>query len=163
MKKIFLMAFVAAGVLSSTDVKPDFSGSWKLNLDRSANEAGGKLEYVGLSMNVSHQDPKLHITQQVTSANYSRTIEMNVTTDGVEHKFTAFGQAAVASARWDGNVLVTDYRRSNPALNPEGTVLRTIRRLSLSRDGKMIDAKAEVTFNGQRAEGVSGHEVWDKQ
>lgn len=116
---LFLLVFLCNVALSAQDTsKPDLSGTWKLNLQKS------KLS------KTSHIDSEILVIKCSGLA-----IEMSYTTDGKEskHSYIADGKEKttqevqggeiVAKARWKGAVLIVETEgRLKCRLNPTSTV-----------------------------------------
>ena len=98
----FLLALVfGAAVAFGADAKPNFSGTWKLNVAKS--EMGGA-PVEALTLEVDHKDPVLTYTAKGTAAGQPFEETVTLTTDG---KPARDGQGTV-TVHWEGNVLLAE-------------------------------------------------------
>jgi hypothetical protein len=129
MKKLMSTLFViaaAAGMAMAAD-KPDFSGNWKADLDKSTFGPQGPPP--SLTSKVMHKDPELSVEtttgDQVTTMKYS--------TDGKETVNSMMGNEMKSKAVWEGKVLVV-----NSTVDFGGAAVKLVARYSLSEDGKTL-------------------------
>lgn len=94
-----------AVVLSAADKKPDYSGVWILNANRS--EYGDQIPPKSLIQKVAHQEPSLSVESTETSPlDQAVKLEMKYTTDGKECLNKIQGTEVRATATWEGNELL---------------------------------------------------------
>ena len=137
--------------------KPDFSGAWKMNLEKSKLSDGQPIPYYAeFTQEIDHREPKLRIVEKIKdSQGSSRTVEWNVTTDGKEYETKVADSPAKVSARWDGDRLVGQIRWGSG----KETYLVT-RKYALSADSQTATAAWEITTpDGSQ----SGTEIWKKK
>lgn len=125
--------FLLFAAAVSAQSKPNFSGTWKLNVEKNDHRDGAPLEpYV---QKIEHQEPNIHITFLV---NGSVTGEISFTTDGKEsvNKAPANDEvdSGIDTVTWDGKTLV----RTLKAKQKVGLSLTERTRMSLSDDGKTL-------------------------
>ncbi|MGA2329626.1 MAG: hypothetical protein ABSH05_25505 [Bryobacteraceae bacterium] len=127
-----MAAAFATGALAQK--KPDFSGTWKLDLLRSRlDDVPGLKSSV---IKIEHHEPKIHIEITTVTHQGETSEAFDLTTDGVESKQTIGGQPCAASAQWDswsGNRLVLTVK----CQPPEGAVVTT-RRMKLGDKDRMM-------------------------
>ena len=118
---LFAAVFTFAGVdgFAQSD-KPNFSGRWELDKDRSSRP-GNLVEEI-----IEHDEPKLVITTMLADGN---KFAIRLSTEGKEHLNIVGGRELTARTTWDGNKLVTAVR------DAQGMQFTEVR--SLSEDGKV--------------------------
>ncbi len=136
-----------AGPSLRADSKPNFSGTWKLNVAKS--EMGGR-PITELTVVVEHKDPSFKYTASGVADGNSFDQTEEFTTD---NKPSPGENGTVATAHWDGPALVLEVKSSDGDLVESG-------RLSLSADGKTI--VREGIQKGPEGE-QKLHEVYEKQ
>lgn len=128
----------AMGVVLATatpaQTKPDFSGTWTLDLLRS------RLDQISPPkssvIKIEHHEPKIHIEIATVTHSGTTTEAFDLTTDGAESRQTIGGQPCTASVKWGG----WDGKRLLLAIqceSPEGTVVTT-RRIKLGEKGRIM-------------------------
>jgi len=148
LQKLFVLAALAlgAGALSAQS-KPDFTGTWKLNMEKS--DLGGA-PITALVVTVGHKDPSFTFTAKGTAGGEDFEETESFTTDG---KSSPDSHGGTIAAHWDGKALVLI------GTTPEGTEVENAR-MALSPDGKNITRDAvQKTDEGEQKR----HEVYDKQ
>jgi hypothetical protein len=110
--------------------KPNFSGTWKLNMQRSGPVMPRGLE--ALTLIVDHRDPIIHTAE-------TRTVDGKVTKGSTEERID--GRERVTQARpektvrqtqrWSGNEVLKIWR-----MTEDGIEYRSDIRMTLSLDGK---------------------------
>jgi hypothetical protein len=129
---LLAIGFLSLGALAQT--KPDFSGTWKLDLLRS--RFGQIPEPKETVLKIEQQDPKLVITITNRGEGGETTETLDLTTDNAVHQETIGGQPATATAQWDqwtGKRLVWKVTQDTP----DGPVVTT-RRVKLGEKGKIL-------------------------
>jgi hypothetical protein len=82
------LGIAALGLLMTTALwagdgtKPDFTGTWIFNPERSRLESSAPTKSVFV---IEHQDPKFSLTRTHTRGERSNTLSLEVTTDGEEY------------------------------------------------------------------------------
>lgn len=118
--------------------KPDFSGNWKLNVEKSdfgPMPKPEKAEYV-----IAHKDPELNVKSTAVTQMGEVTNEVKITTDGKEFTNTMHGQEVKGNAAWEGKVLVVTQK-----LNVQGTEIVLVQKWTLADDNKSITQDVAIT------------------
>lgn len=131
-----LLAFAAMASLAAG--KPNFSGDWKLNIDKS--DFGPMPPPTSQSMKVQHDDPNLKVTTQRSGPQGDDTADAKYSTDGKETTNTVQGQETKTTTTWDGDALVM-----NTKLDFQGNAITFNRKWTLSTDGKSLTDNIHVT------------------
>ena len=146
-RKSFLLAVCAiAGFMvgaGQAQAKPNFTGDWKLNIDKS--NFGPMPAPEKMTMKVDHKEPALKVATAQSSGQGDMQYEANYTTDGKESTNTIGPMEAKSTAVWEGDALVI-----NTKLNAGGTDITIKGKWTLSEDGKTItNASHIVTPQGE--------------
>jgi hypothetical protein len=96
---LFLIAVAVAA-----DSKPNLSGTWKMNAQKS--DAGSEIK--SRIDTIEHQDPKLKITTVQDDENGKNTVVREYVTDGRQMSQAVLDTDRKSSAHWDGGVLVIE-------------------------------------------------------
>jgi hypothetical protein len=127
----------AAGTLVAAD-KPNFSGEWKLNLEKSS--FGPMPAPASQIMKIEHDDPKFVSTSDQESADGQKmSVTMKYTTDGSESVNDFRGAPAKVSAKWEGEALIV-----NTKLDFQGMEIKIVNTMKMASDGKTITAVAKI-------------------
>jgi hypothetical protein len=143
----FFSAMFAVAVLATLAIaadKPNFSGEWALDLDKSNfGPMGGP---ASMTRKIDHTDPDLNVTQTSTGGPQGdQTVSLKYSTDGKETTNQLMGTPAKTTASWDGGALVIKM-----SIDAGGTEILLTQRVTLSDDGKvMTDASHIVTPQGE--------------
>ena len=106
---LFVAMFALAALACAADDKPNFTGKWVLDTEKS--DFGPVPAPTSQSQEIDHKDPKLKVKTVSKGQQGETTVETNRTTDGEENTNT-MGQAEVKSKTvWDGKKLVTTMKR----------------------------------------------------
>jgi len=145
-KRLFLLLLVLLlPVALFAESHPDFTGKWKLNVQKSDTGTSGVTELV---VDVDHKDPVFNYTVKGMAGGQQFVQSESFTTDG---KPSHDSHGLTVTASWDG-----------PALVAVGTAgdgsMVNLARLALSEDGKTITR--EIT---QRDDPQKHHEIYEKQ
>ena len=142
MKKPFGLAFsLAALVLFASGLeKPNFSGVWEINLQKSQLANWAKFDRTTIT--IEHMDPNFRFHRLSIKAGKSDEISYELTTDGRERVEKDKGRSSVSRLDWDGDVLV--YR--NRMALADGREVTDIVRYSLHDGGRTF--VAEEKFRG---------------
>ncbi len=107
--------------------KPDLSGSWRFNREKSTLEIEAPDD---TRLVIEHREPALRITRTHVSGDKQDTFSIDLTTDGREVLASHGDLRLHARAYWDGDTLVFDTRISRA-----GEEATNVVRYSLSPDG----------------------------
>ena len=151
MKTHKLLAPVFALVISSLPLvaqsKPNFSGTWELNTEKS--DLGGA-PISKLTVQVEHKDPVLKYTATGNAGGEDFSESQTISTDG---KPTTDSRGAQVKAHWQGATLIIE------STGPEAGASDSSR-LTLSADGKTMTRDDDRTGN----EGPQKrHELYNKK
>ena len=134
MKKLMSTLFViaaAAGMAMAAD-KPDFSGNWKMDADKS--NFGPMPPPTSMTRKIEHKDPALSVEEARSGGPQGDTnLTMKYSTDGTETTNSLMGNDVKSKAAWDGKVLVIT---SNA--NFGGSDVKLTDKWTLSDDGKTL-------------------------
>jgi hypothetical protein len=135
MKKLMSTLFViaAATSLAMAADKPDFSGDWKMDADKSS--FGQIPPPASIVAKIDHKDPTLSIT---TTQN-DQTQTFKYSTDGKETTNSMMGNDMKSKANWDGKTLVI-----SSTANMGGADLKMDTKYSLSDDGKTLTQALKI-------------------
>ncbi len=122
---------LATGAPAQT--KPDFSGTWKLDLRSRLDDLPDLKNAV---VKIEHHEPKIHFEITTTTRSGAAVEAFDLTTDGVEKKQTVGNQPCVASAQWDPQT-GTELILAVKCESPQGTVVTT-RQARLGEKGKVM-------------------------
>lgn len=131
MKKLCLLVLSLALAAMAQDGKPNFSGTWELQVAKS--DFGPLPAPQGQTNAIEHKDPKLKITATAKTDQGDRTTVRNFTTDGEENT-NQLGNATMKSrTRWVEKELVIDA-----TFEAQGNKVQIKDRWQLSDDGKTL-------------------------
>jgi len=113
--------------IAGAQTKPNFSGTWKMNPQKSKFEGGEGPSSIVIK--IDQKDPGISESVTVGGSNGDETVEGKYTTDGKESEVQLGPNTAKATARWEGDALVIEWKG-------EGLSFR--RKHTLSADGKTM-------------------------
>src|SRR5262245_42715257 len=147
---LMIAAFVCLGALiAAAQTKPNLSGSWKLNREKSKFAGGGP---DNLSIKIDHKEPTFVEDWSMSTPNGDRSFQAKYTTDGKETEQEVMGHTARTKAKWDGDALVVEWRSEDRSF---------IRKITLSADGKTMTKI--VTQSKDGGEQTEDTVVFEKQ
>lgn len=126
------------GLAGAAQGKPNFSGDWKVNLDKS--DFGPMPPPTSITLKVDHADPDLKVNTTQSGAQGDMTVDAKYTTDGKESTNTIGPMEAKSTAAWEGDDL-----NINTKLDANGTEVTIKGKWSLSADGKTLTQTAHIT------------------
>jgi hypothetical protein len=148
LRKLFLLSAAVLGAVAlSAASKPDFSGTWKLNVEKS-DLAGAPITAVVVQ--IQHKDPDFKFTAKATVDGQDYDEGEALTTDG---KPVPDSHGGTVKAHWDGDALVME------GASPDGNSGYTSR-MTLSADGKTTTRDYVPTGDQDQK---PRHEIYDKQ
>jgi hypothetical protein len=118
--------------------KPDFSGNWKLNVEKSDFGPMPKPEKADYT--IVHKDPEMNVKSVAVGSMGEMTNEVKILTDGTEFTNTVRGQEVKGTAKWDGKTLVVTQK-----LEIQGTAITFVQKWTLSDDGKSIVQEVNIS------------------
>jgi len=133
----------------AAQTKPDFSGVWKMNREKSKFDAIENIR--DIVTKIEHKEPSFSESMTITSIDGNQNVEAKYTTDGKETAVEFPSGSAKATAKWEGDALTVEWK--SEAFNVR-------RKYTLSADGKTLTvAGRRSTPNGDR----DGITVFEKQ
>ena len=129
MKRLCLLLLAVAVAALAQDGKPNFSGTWELQLDKS--DFGPLPGPQSQTTMIEHKDPKLKITVNAKTAQGEQSSLRNLTTDGQENTNEVSGRTWKSKTRWEEKELVTET-----SFEVQGNKVQIKDRWKLSDDGK---------------------------
>jgi hypothetical protein len=139
--RFFLAALLSATLLLAAD-KPNFSGTWKMNAEKT--DYGKIPKPQNFERKIEQKDPELNVTATFTGQNGPVTTNFKHYTDGRESVNNIRGSEIRTKATWDGNTLVLDSVRK-----VQNADVTTHEKWSLSEDGKELTISSKtVAPNG---------------
>jgi hypothetical protein len=133
------LSFAAVAALLSS-AKPDLSGTWVLNLERSRLQINIKLERG--TFTIDHKEPDFRFSRVFVIDGKEDSLSYSLTTDGREKVTKEPGRTTTSRLYWDGEVLVLDER----TVLGDGREATNVVRYSLVDGGKTL--VAEEKFRG---------------
>jgi hypothetical protein len=128
-----LLAAPAAG-------KPDFSGTWVVNLEKSRLANWAKFD--STTITIEHKEPNFRFHRLSVKGGIPDEASYVLTTDGVEKVEKEGGRASYSRLTWDGEALVFQSR----LVLPNGREATDVVRYTLRDGGKTF--VAEEKFRG---------------
>ena len=148
---ICLSVLVASGARAQG--RPNFSGTWKMNLEKSKLSDGTPIPYYTEFVHeIDHKEPQFQLTEKIKAGENGggdRTVRWNATTDGKEYDTKVGNSSAKVSVAWNDSALLQKIAAEDWA------VVRTSR---MSEDGKTITAEWVITQAGGTQKAT---EVWE--
>ena len=144
-------SFCFCSSIIAAQTKPDFSGVWKMNREKSKFQAIENIR--DIVSKVEHKEPNVSIFTTITGVDGDRTVEVKYTTDGKETtmKLPYLTGSVKATAKWEGDALTVEGKAEE--FNVRG-------KYTLSADGKTLTIASHLsTPNGD----VDGITVFEKQ
>ncbi len=127
----------AAATLSAAD-KPDYSGDWKLNVQKSEV---GPMSPASMTEKIDHKDPDLKVVTAATGGPQGDvSYQAKYTTDGKECSNEFGGMQAKSTVSWDGSSLTFSTK-----MNAGDADVVIKGKWTLSADGKTLTQSAHVT------------------
>jgi hypothetical protein len=144
--RLFLLLVLVGGALTlSAQSHPNFTGTWKLNAEKSEMGSAG---VTAMTVEVEHNEPVFKYTARGTAGGQDFEQTETFTTDDKPSKNA---EGATVKAHWDGAALVAE------ATGYDGSMVY-IARMMLSDDGKTI-----TRVLTQADDPKPRHEFYEKQ
>jgi hypothetical protein len=137
---LLIVSFFAAGGLSLARERPDFSGEWVFNAEKSRLEVKFKLDSAVFT--IVHKEPRFKLSRVFVIDGRENALAWALTTDGKEEVTEEDGRTVHSRLFWDGDVLVFDVRY----VLKDGREATNIVRYTLKDGGKAF--VAEEKFRG---------------
>lgn len=120
--------------------KPDFSGVWVVNLEKSQLASWAKFDRTTIT--IDHKEPVFRFHRVSVKAGKTDETSYELKTDGVEKVEKEGGRASYSRLTWDGDALVFEDR----LVLPNGREATDVVRYTLRDGGKTF--VAEEKFRG---------------
>ena len=142
MKLSFVFLILAAAGCALAADKPDFSGNWKMDVNKS--DFGGSPPPESFTRKIEQAEPSLILTDEQTSplAGHEKVVR-TYTTDAKVTTYEWMGSEVKSAAHWEGNELVIVGK-----VDASGTEVVVTSRLTLSADGKTLTENDQITAGG---------------
>jgi hypothetical protein len=141
-RRVFLVLSICLLLSSLAAVaadKPDFSGQWKLNLEKS--DFGPMPKPDKADYTVTHKDPDMTIKTVMSSSQMGEmTVEIKIFTDGREFTNEMNGQQIKGTAKWEGKSLVVTSK-----FQVQDAEIKFIQKWTLSDDGKSLTQEISIS------------------
>jgi len=134
MKTLISTLFViaaAAGMAQAAD-KPDFSGDWKMDADKSV--FGPIPPPTSMTRKIDHKEPAISVTEARSGPQGDMNTTMKYSSDGKETTNSMMGNDVKSKAVWEGKTLVI-----TSAANFGGADVKLIDKWTLADDGKTLN------------------------
>jgi hypothetical protein len=129
MSTLFVIA-AAAGMAQAAD-KPDFSGDWKMDADKSV--FGPMPPPTSMTRKIDHKDPDISVTEARSGPQGDMNTTMKYSSDGKETTNSLMGNDVKSKAVWEGKTLVI-----TSAANFGGADVKLTDKWTLAEDGKTL-------------------------
>ncbi len=149
----FLIFCAVLALALRADAKPNFSGSWKLNVAKS--DFGPMPAPEKRTDRVSHEDPALKVSTTQVGQQGEFSYELAYKTDGTESVNSLRGNEFKSVAKWEGDKLVINTKGSFG-----GNEFTSKSTWTLAPDGKTITIESH--FSSSMGEGDT-RQVFDKE
>jgi hypothetical protein len=126
-----LFVIAAAANMAAAADKPDFSGDWKMDVDKSV--FGPLPPPTSMTRKIDHKDPAITVNQSTSGPQGDQNLTFKYSTDGAETTNTMMGNDMKSKASWEGKTLVI-----TSAGNFGGADIKLTSKWSLSDDGKTL-------------------------
>jgi hypothetical protein len=128
---LILLALLALPLTAADDAKPNFSGDWKMNADKS--DFGKLPRPLAYQRNVDHKDPVIRMVSHQSTQMGEQTVVATMRTDGVQTANPTRTGDTKTIGRWQGRDLELTTTKQ-----VEGGEAVTHETWSLSADGKTL-------------------------
>ena len=133
------IAILYAGAMSAGASRPDFTGTWKLNLSKS--DLGPMPPPSAMTLAIIQKDPELKVTTKISGGPQGDLdYDAKYTTDGKESINRLAGRDARSKANWEGDTLTIDTKADFGGVDVD-----ILSRWNLSEGGKVLKQTAHVT------------------
>ncbi len=127
-------------LIASIREKPDLTGTWVLNLEKSRLQIEDKIE--SGTFRIEHKEPVFRFSRVFVVDGKEDALSYDLTTDGKEKIENGPGRTTTSRLYWDGDVLVLDER----IVLKDGRQATNVVRYSLQDGGRTL--VAEEKFRG---------------
>jgi hypothetical protein len=127
-----LFVIAAAAALALAADKPDFSGDWKMDADKSV--FGPMPPPTSMTRKIDHKDPDISVTEARSGPQGDMNTTVKYSSDGKETTNSLMGNDVKSKAMWEGKTLVI-----TSAANFGGADVKLIDKWTLADDGKTLN------------------------
>ena len=120
-----------SAILATAADKPNFTGTWKMNSEKS--DYGPVPPPEKMDRTIKHEDPKLSMNTVSVGPQGENKSEATYTTDGKESVNKLLGVEVKSVAAWDGPNLTIKYKRE-----VQGMEISFVENWTLSAEGKVL-------------------------
>lgn len=140
MKALMKTAFAlfAIGSLAIAADKPNFSGDWKMDPEKST--FGPMPPPASMTRKVEHNDPALTVTTSQSGPQGDQTITAKYSTDSKETTNDLMGNTVKSTATWEGDALVIASKA-----DIGGNEVKITSKWTLSANGKVLTDALHLT------------------
>lgn len=144
MRRILLLTLagiMTLSVLALAATRPNFSGTWKMDRERSFSMPGDMTQI----LTVTQKDDQMEVETKIMQPNNERTVKDTIYFDGKEHEFTpavppnqppAKGKRSATWMPGEVGLLVTD---TTTAQTPKGEVTtQNVRKWTINSQGELV-------------------------
>jgi hypothetical protein len=124
-----LLMIAAATLVAMAADKPNFSGTWKMDPDKSV--FGPVPPTASLVLAIDHKEPAISVHQTSSGPEGDRDLTSKYSTDGKETTNDFMGTPVKSKVRWDGNTLLIDS-----SLDAGGMEVKLSSKWTMAADGK---------------------------
>src|SRR5262245_46863163 len=121
---VLITCLCASFVTAQT--KPNFSGTWKMNPQKSKFSGGGP---DNILIKIDHKEPAPAEDWSISTPTGERSFQAKYTIGGKETEQEVMGRTAKTQAKWEGGALVIEWKAEDGAFK---------RKITLSADGKTM-------------------------
>ncbi len=143
-----LLLFV---LVSAAD--PDYSGIWKLNVDRSDPQSTS--EPAAATLRIEQRGVKIHCTELPVGG--GAPVSWDYTTDQKDARYKIGDAARNSRLKWEGNALLV-----NTLVNGRNRSYTVMDRWKMSRDGKTLTIQRQVESLSGESEVLLIYEKQDR-
>jgi hypothetical protein len=136
-RRTLLLTLLASLVVFAAD-KPDFTGSWKINVAKS--ELGQMPPPEKFERTIEHKDPAMKLTTVQSMNGNERTSTVEYTINGQEQTVKTDRGEAKVTPTWKGSKLEVATRRDF-----QGNEMKTLEGWTLSADGKTLTVDFQIS------------------
>src|SRR5260370_11796531 len=158
-RMLFIMAMLFVPFTNGAQDKPNFSGTWVLDTEKSDF---GDLPIPASQTNIiDHTGPNINLTQTITGESVSdgrASTRRHYSTDGKESSNDLGDQQVKSTTRWDGNRLLTDTSLEAPAgkieIKDSSEITSDRKQMIITRDfkGPQGDHHQKLIFDNKTRE-----------
>ena len=105
---LFVSLVLATGTAAAAGEKPDFSGTWVFNAQKSRLQVPARLESAVFT--IDHREPVFRFSRVFVVRDREDSLSYELTTDGLEKVEKQSDRTITSRLYWDGEVLVLQNR-----------------------------------------------------